>query len=251
MRNLDKLTNALIAAKEELQKNELHDTVEGFASTLKNLPKDGGHRGQFITQHMNHGPFVSALNSHPQGEFIRNKLNQFLNSPRNAGLKPGQSKMTVTSNQAPTQPAAPVQPKSAYQALTPEQMGVENFQTTGKPEPRPMVPATPKPKQYSREANNLTPEQIAMGIENVRTTSVKEPYTETMRYSDLDEQPATVEQPRIRQDMDDDARRQMYDDAMNGYFRKSGEKFVLHKNGQWSIDPPDTPDAPTTDVNQI
>ena len=66
-------------------KSELHTTVEGFLQQLKGLPKDGPHRGKLITQHMNHGPFLQSLQTHPQGKQIHQMLTQFLNSKANAG----------------------------------------------------------------------------------------------------------------------------------------------------------------------
>jgi hypothetical protein len=71
-----------------VQKSEqapLHSTVEGFMTQLKGLPKDGPHRGKFITQHMNHGPFLAALQAHPQGKQVHATLTNFLNSKANAG----------------------------------------------------------------------------------------------------------------------------------------------------------------------
>lgn len=65
----------------------LHHTVEGFMSNLKGLPKEGPHRGKFITAHMNHGPFLQALQKHPQGKMIHGMLTSHLNSPKNAGPK--------------------------------------------------------------------------------------------------------------------------------------------------------------------
>ncbi len=72
----------------------LHSTVEGFMSGLKALPKEGPHRGKFITQHMSHAPFLSALKEHPQGQQVHAMLTNHLNSRANAGMGSG-SKVTV------------------------------------------------------------------------------------------------------------------------------------------------------------
>lgn len=63
----------------------LHDKVEPFLSNLKSLPKEGAARGKFITQHMNHGPFLQALQKHPQGRQVYGMLTNFMNSKANAG----------------------------------------------------------------------------------------------------------------------------------------------------------------------
>ncbi len=69
----------------------LHSTVEGFMGGLKTLPKGSPARGKLITQHMNHGPFLSALQVHPQGKQIHAMLTTHLNSQANAGFKAGQT----------------------------------------------------------------------------------------------------------------------------------------------------------------
>ncbi len=84
---LDQLIAKFKEAKEELEKSApvLHDTVEAFMGGLKTLPKGSAERGKFITQHMNHGPFLSALNQHPQGKQMHTMLMGHLNSKANAG----------------------------------------------------------------------------------------------------------------------------------------------------------------------
>lgn len=67
----------------------MHATVEGFLTQLKGLPKVGPERGKLITSHMNHGPFLSALQTHPQGKQVHTMLTQFLNSKANAGIGVG------------------------------------------------------------------------------------------------------------------------------------------------------------------
>lgn len=67
----------------------LHNTVEGFMGGLKALPKGTPERGNFITAHMNHGPFLQSLQAHPQGKQIMGMLNTHLNGQQNAGFKPG------------------------------------------------------------------------------------------------------------------------------------------------------------------
>lgn len=88
------------ANKSELEKVEvapkLHDTVEGFLGAVKGVPK-GPERSKFVTQHANHAPLISALNSHPQGPAIKAVINTHLNSRTNAGFKPGQAKAIVKS----------------------------------------------------------------------------------------------------------------------------------------------------------
>lgn len=65
----------------------LHNTVEGFMGNLKTLPKGGPDRGKFITAHMNHGPFLQALQQHPQGKQVHAMLTNHLNGVANAGPK--------------------------------------------------------------------------------------------------------------------------------------------------------------------
>lgn len=77
---------------------QLHSTVEGFMSGLKMIPKGSPERGRLITSHMSHPPFQAALKVHPQGGQINQMLNSYLNSPANAGFKPGQAKTMVKSN---------------------------------------------------------------------------------------------------------------------------------------------------------
>lgn len=72
---------------------QLHNTVNGFLTAFKALPKEGPHRGKFITQHMNHGPFLSALKAHPQGAQVHSMLTNHLNSKANAG--PGKPMQTI------------------------------------------------------------------------------------------------------------------------------------------------------------
>lgn len=73
----------------------LHGTVEGFMSGLKSLPKGSPARGKFITQHMHHPTFLTALHAHPQGQQIHTMLTTHMNSQANAGFKPGQSQVMV------------------------------------------------------------------------------------------------------------------------------------------------------------
>lgn len=67
----------------------LHNHVDGFMSGLKALPKGDPSRGRFITQHMNHAPFLESLKAHPQGKQIHAMLTNHLNSVANAGPKVG------------------------------------------------------------------------------------------------------------------------------------------------------------------
>jgi hypothetical protein len=76
-------------------KPALHNTVAGFMGGLKTLPKGSPERGKFITQHMNHAPFLSALKAHPQGAVMHQQLTAYLNSPTNAGFKPGAAVATA------------------------------------------------------------------------------------------------------------------------------------------------------------
>lgn len=90
-----KSTGNLVKTLPALAAPALHPTVEGFMGGFRALPKDGPTRGKFITQHMNHGPFLSALQAHPQGKQIHSQLTSFLNSKVNAG--PGKAVATVKS----------------------------------------------------------------------------------------------------------------------------------------------------------
>lgn len=67
----------------------LHSTVDGFMKGLSAIPKGTPARGKFITQHMNHGPFLQALAAHPQGKQMHAQLTTFMNGAANAGFKPG------------------------------------------------------------------------------------------------------------------------------------------------------------------
>lgn len=100
METLDLLINKFKEFKQELEKNSppLHDTVEGFMGGLKALPKGSPERGKFITTHMNHGPFLTALQAHPQGQQMHSMLTGHLNSTANAGLKPGKTQTVVKSD---------------------------------------------------------------------------------------------------------------------------------------------------------
>jgi hypothetical protein len=75
----------------------LHNTVEGFMTGLKALPKVGPERGKFITSHMNNAQFLGALKAHPQGAQIHQMLTTHLNSKANAGPKNAQ--MTVAKSE--------------------------------------------------------------------------------------------------------------------------------------------------------
>lgn len=78
-------------------KPALHSSVEGFMNGtpatptspampgLKSLPKGSPERGRFITAHMNHPAFLSALQAHPQGPAVHAQLTSFMNSKANAG----------------------------------------------------------------------------------------------------------------------------------------------------------------------
>ncbi len=88
--------------EEPTQKSEaplMHSTVEGFLGQLKSLPKVGPERGKLITSHMNHGPFLSALQTHPQGKQVHAMLTQFLNSKANAGV--GVGAVAMAKNEVP------------------------------------------------------------------------------------------------------------------------------------------------------
>lgn len=75
----------------------LHATVSGFMGGLKALAPKTPERGRFITQHMNHPPFLAALKAHPQGAQLHQQLTAYMNSPANAGFRPGAAKVMVKS----------------------------------------------------------------------------------------------------------------------------------------------------------
>jgi len=75
----------------------LHADANTFLAALKGLPKGSPERGKFVTQHMNHGPFLAALQAHPQGVQIHKMLTGFLNSKANAG--PGLPMKTVAKSE--------------------------------------------------------------------------------------------------------------------------------------------------------
>lgn len=78
----------------------LHNDLKGFLGGLKQLPEGSPARGKFITQHLNHAPIVSALQSTPQGKQLHAKLsNQFLNGRGNAGFKAGTTVATAKNDE--------------------------------------------------------------------------------------------------------------------------------------------------------
>lgn len=85
---------------EQHHAQSLHSTVAGFMGGLKTLPKGSAERGKFITAHMNHGPFLSALKAHPQGANLHAQLTTHLNSKANAGFKPGATQVAAKSEPA-------------------------------------------------------------------------------------------------------------------------------------------------------
>lgn len=106
MDKLDQLIAKFKEVKEELAKNApLHSTVEGFMGGLKALPKGSPERGKFITAHMSHPGFISALNAHPQGKQLHGMLMGHLDSKANAGPK-GPMKVSV-GGASVTSPASP------------------------------------------------------------------------------------------------------------------------------------------------
>ena len=92
--------------EQPVQKSELplapamHNTVEGFLGQMKAMPKEGPARGKFITSHMNHGPFLQALQAHPQGKQVYSMLSGFLNSKANAGVGVGAKVMVKAALEA-------------------------------------------------------------------------------------------------------------------------------------------------------
>jgi hypothetical protein len=71
----------------------LYNSLQDFMGGLKGLPKAGPERGIYVTKHMNHGPFLSALQAHPQGPQLHKQLNGYLNSTANAGPAGGSVKV--------------------------------------------------------------------------------------------------------------------------------------------------------------
>jgi GNAT superfamily N-acetyltransferase len=84
----------------------LHSTVDGFMGQLKTLPKGSAERGKFITQHMNHGPFLAALQAHPQGPAMHKQLTSYLNGAANAGFKAGATRAVVKAEDVRRLPPA-------------------------------------------------------------------------------------------------------------------------------------------------
>lgn len=83
---------------QEFQKiaSPLESTVEGFMGGLRGLAKGSAERGKYITQHMNHAPFLSSLQAHPQGKQIHAMLTSHLNNA-NAAFKPGHTILKAAS----------------------------------------------------------------------------------------------------------------------------------------------------------
>lgn len=77
----------------------LHDNIPHFLANLKSLPRTGPERGKFITAHLGHAPFISALQADPQGKQIHAQLTGFLNSKANAGMA-GPKQVVVKSEPA-------------------------------------------------------------------------------------------------------------------------------------------------------
>lgn len=97
----DRMYWAAIGRAAGIQKSDpgapLHADANTFMAALKGLPKGSPERGKFVTQHMNHGPFLAALQAHPQGVQIHKMLTGFLNSKANAG--PGLPMKTVAKSE--------------------------------------------------------------------------------------------------------------------------------------------------------
>ena len=97
----DRMYWAAIGRAAGIQKSDpgapLHADANTFMAALKGLPKGSPERGKFVTQHMNHGPFLTALQAHPQGIQIHKMLTGFLNSKANAG--PGLPMKTVAKSE--------------------------------------------------------------------------------------------------------------------------------------------------------
>lgn len=220
MRTLDPLITKFNEVKEELNKADvLHNTLEGFLTALKALPKEGGARGQFITQHMNHGPFLKVLEAHPQGADVSAKLNAALNSRANAGFKPGQAKIAVGADTASSKPV--------------KEVGFES-QALGAARKQNLIN---KP-QISEPHVNDTP---SMQLENVQVNTGRAPYKNhaaeqasfdgSTRGGIVAPSVAPAKMPSPAEHADRNAN--LNDFMPAGKFSKS--EIALAKNGQWSL----------------
>jgi hypothetical protein len=81
---------------------------------------------------MNHGPFLSALQAHPQGKQIHSMLTTHLNSVSNAGFKPGAA-VAVAKIEMPGKAAAPKEPKEPQMPEVPVAVAPSTNKTTKPP----------------------------------------------------------------------------------------------------------------------
>lgn len=228
MHTLDTLIAKFNEVKEELNKAApLHDTVEGFVSGLKALPRDGAERGRFITSHMNHGPFLSALQQHPEGKQLHGKLTSYLNSPTNAGIKPGSTKTAVGSDTASVPPAPRVQ-----------EVDVVNRIIGKRPLPAPHPSTLPSPEQKS-------------AFQNVKPTSVvsnNDASNEAFRWSSAPASNTNIKMPSQAEHADRAStfsdfmpagkfgKTEQMDKTINqSYSSSPNETLMMSENGQWCL----------------
>jgi hypothetical protein len=75
-------------------KSQLHNTFAGFVGGLKSQTNPGA-KLSFITQHINHQPFIQAMSAHPEGPKIMNNLRSLLDSKTNAPLTGRGTKVNI------------------------------------------------------------------------------------------------------------------------------------------------------------
>jgi uncharacterized phage infection (PIP) family protein YhgE len=246
MENLDLLIAKFKEVKEELVKADsgLHGTVEGFMGGLKALPKGSAERGKFITAHMNHAPFITAMSNHPQGKQLHATLTSHLNSAANAGFKPGAANVVVKSEdvvddleKALLSPKAQAQQHAMYEsskAVAPKAA-----------EPAPKMPSTTERSARANMLADFTPS----------VTPKVTPAAPAKKLTGIDKIKAQAQKPIIKNDIfkqetaKKDYANQSFEKTVNGtppppppsqsvlpLLRSCGEKVSLNKGGQWNLD---------------
>lgn len=200
MDKLDQLITKFKELKEGLIKNAspLHDTVSGFMTGLKALPKVGPERGRFMTAHIGHNPFINALHAHPEGAVLRGMIDKHLNSPANAGFKPGQTKVVVKGEDiADELDKAIGLPRTKLNAAA---EAASSFKRT---------PLAPKIASAPHPASMPSPEEHA---------------ARASMYSDF------MPQPGVKKNINGS-----YDTSPNMAMSRD-EKLTLNKGGQWNLE---------------
>lgn len=197
METLDQLITKFKEYKEELTKSlPFHDTVDGFMTGLKTLPKGSPERGKFITSHMNHGPFLNALNTHPQGKQMHAMLTGHLNSAANAGFKPGKTQVMAKSDED----IVDTLEKKLFGDKTPKLTGSDKIAAVAK---------QPIQAMNSKVVKPAAPPRLT-GMDRIRAES---------------QRPMEAMNAKVKKDEDDDVEK-----GMVGQMKGGGTNVLQHPN---------------------